>query len=285
MQKEVNKQTLFGILVEQHTQTLVDLMNHKFSEHIFVEGAQNTHNILTDKPYVDGEECDYHSGLLIIANGKDLPERFNNAGYILDAPGELVQIPSKKGFKSYLAGQKGKDGLYLFDSYNQTAMRVGNLRNNPELPKDFSVRSRLPKDFKSRSASEEKDGENDIGTKTRLALVMPYALGQNNRDIETFQIKRSAYGLIGKVTHFDINGLREEFFFEYRGNSIVGVHRAYDAHDKSKRVETTLSLEELSKRAGIKFQEHRYLPPAPILSNTKQLPVNAGQGPATRYVM
>jgi len=103
----------------------------------------------------------------------------------------------------------------------------------------ISLRDMLPRDF----IAVETDSllnERNLGTKTRLAIKLPQAYDRT----KAFQIKRTAYGLlgIGKVTQFGPQGLEQEFFFRYEPRSegpfvdaeagIVGIHRQYERQEQ-----------------------------------------------------
>ena len=161
--------------------------------------------------YEEGTDngCPYQ-GVLIIANGSTLADRLEEDKVIHDQPDPFYQISNSGKFFDYLNRQATDDGAYIYDSVNERITRVAEINNGLPLPRDFPVYEQIPGDFTSENGNLPLSA---IGTKTRLAIKMPYAY----QDTEAFQIKRSRYGSLGmgKVTHFTNQGLAREFLFAY----------------------------------------------------------------------
>jgi hypothetical protein len=186
-------------------------------------------------PFVEGEgEVNYYPGLLIISNGPTLVDKLIDNGLARNEDiDDFTIMDSKKSLFDYIEGPGRKDGAHLYDGENQRVARVHEI-NNSSL-QDSSTNDlldRLPKDFVY--SNERSFAGGDIGTKTRLAVKLPMKYGT----LEALQIKQTAYGGLGmgKVTHFDKDGLRREFFFDYDkdNENIVGVRREYIKGDLDK---------------------------------------------------
>ncbi len=189
------------------------------------------------RPLAEGRENEHYQGVLIVANGDTLFNRMIDAGMIEDGDHDApVTVTSKEEFFGYLDGQDNSDGAYIFDGVHSTFTRVNELHNG--IARGLhSLVSHVPKDFAS--YDEGLDARRFLGTKTRLAIKIPYQFP----DVHALQVKRSGYtdlGL-GKVTKFNSSGLEGEFFLkadpESVGpfidvrNSIVGVRRSYGVSD------------------------------------------------------
>ncbi len=181
--------------------------------------------------------CPY-SGVLIVANGSHLAERLLQDRVVGDDEiSGFKEIPTKTELSRYLPQKEAEDGAYVFDGTKSRMTHVQELNNSPPgLPADFVMYHMVPANFFYASGQGPRP---KIGTKTRLAIKLPHAY----HDTETFQIKRSRYGPLGmgKVTHFTIDGLVEEFLFEYdptktnpdhgRRSGIAGKIRTYQRND------------------------------------------------------
>ncbi|MFC2134855.1 hypothetical protein ACFLTH_09575 [Bacteroidota bacterium] len=104
---------------------------------------------------------------------------------------------------------------------------MAEIDNHGKLP---NLEGRIPNDF-----IHEKETETptrlDLGTKTRLAIKIP----SMHEGISAYQVKLTAYGPLGlgKVTHFDYEGLQREFFFRQDKLGIKGVVRKYNHINKT----------------------------------------------------
>ena len=180
------------------------------------------------EPFKEGEdEVFYYPGLLIISNGPTLVEKLIDNGLARpDSIESFTAIDDKESLFAYIEGPGRKDGAHLYDGENQKIARIHEINNAPlQESSAKDLLDRLPSDF---VYSDKRDFDSgDIGTKTRLAVKLP----MKYHSLEALQIKQTSYeGLgVGKVTHFDKDGLRREFFFDYDTDTetIVGVHREY----------------------------------------------------------
>jgi hypothetical protein len=193
------------------------------------------------------DENEIYNGILIIANGTTLVDKLIHDGLAESANMDEspTRIQARDDFVEYVSNQEGCDGAFIFDGTNHTMRRVYEIKNNTNY-KAGDLLANLPSDFVFYNGAVLNLA--NIGTKTRLAISLPHAY-----DVHTFQIKRSAYTPlgIGKVTHFNKNGLAEEFFFRYDPQSqgpfvneehkIIGVYRKYERTD-GKLVRTKAGL-------------------------------------------
>ena len=229
---------IFNLLVHIHSKVNLD----KCLRHV------NNGRILNDdgEPYDEGEpECDYYKGFLIFANGDTLVDKLYENEVMSSKPEEFVGINNNAEFLEYFLKQKGNDGAYIYDRKNGKMMRIIELKNDPnKLPNNFRLEDKLPNDFVSYKGDISAD---EIGLKTRLAVRVPAAY----TNTEAFQIKRSAYtdfGM-GKVTHFNKDGLLEEFFFRYDHiKGIIGVNRRYQINESNELVKVAEKEKEMYKK-------------------------------------
>src|SRR3989344_1865723 len=200
-------------------------------------------------PVNEGKDNDvpYH-GILLVSNGDTLMRKLEEDKVLLTREHDsFAPLRSFSDLSDYLDKQDGEDGAYLHDGKNKRITRVYELNNNPNLPDDFDRLALIPEDF---VYSDGRAAEmRNIGTKTSLAIKLPQA----HPEVETYQIKRSAYGSLGmgKVTRFTKEGLAEEFFFAYapesqgpfidENNKIIGIYRRYERFEgRPQCVEETL---------------------------------------------
>ena len=185
------------------------------------------------------DENELYKGLLLVAGADVRVERLIREGLLFDEPTAFVGIPEEEFFFSYLRNQQNGDGAYLVDHSARRIAHVLEMNNAPPQimiggtaanTLGINVYQKLPPDFVSAKGDVTT---RNIGTKTRLAIKIPLAY----HGLETYQIKRSAYTPfgMGKVTHFDRHGLREEFYFVHDDekvtpfveDAIVGVYVKY----------------------------------------------------------
>lgn len=187
-------------------------------------------------PIIEGEENEWYKGFLIVASNQSFNEIKDDLIYHDHDIGEFMEIKNREDFYNYLENTSSKDGAFVFDIPHLNIARAYVLKNHFSIiPKEFNSINMLPEDF----ASFEKISyvsSKDIGTKTNLAITIPHI----NNNIETFQIKRTAFSSLGmgKVTHFNSQGLVEEFFLMYNSDTkgpfinqkykIEGIYRKYE---------------------------------------------------------
>jgi hypothetical protein len=228
------KSQIFGWLVEYHCQRNLASCEQFMDEGVVVSPS-------TKKPLREGlDENELYKGLLIIANGDTLLEKLVDNGILSEENiDEFHNVGDKSAFFKYLDSRKNGDGAFIYDTIHGKIARVYELNNNPVYTKN-GLADRLPSDFIHYTG--EAIHARDIGTKTRLAIKLPQVLD----NIETFQIKRTAYTEVGmgKVTHFTKEGLKEEFFFAPNenkflsgGSDIKGMYREYSNEGKLERTD------------------------------------------------
>lgn len=227
---------LFPLLQEYHIQKNLPACLPYVQEGVLVDPAQG--------PLKEGlDENKLYPGLLIVANGDKLPGDLVSDKIVLDNLEEIIYNPqpisTADSFFDYLEKQEG-DGAHVFNGFKKEMTRVYQLNNNPE---SLSVEdrakwlSRIPSNFVFTDGTPTF--RKHIGTRTFLADILPLAY----KNVDTFQIKQTAYTSLGlgKVTHFNRQGLVEEFFFNYAPNhhgnflapvqKIIGVYRRYSPQD------------------------------------------------------
>ena len=196
------------------------------------------------------DEVEAYKGVLIVADGSTLINRLEHDRVIHDNPADLefTTIASMGDLFRYLANQKNSDGAYLFNKESGKITRVCEINNSmPNMPDESSMHRMIPDDFVS--FDKKIMSYRNIGTKTRLAIKIPHAYD----DSETYQIKRSSYGKLGmgKVTHFNKQGLVEEFFFNLdimatnstsQMSKISGMHRKYNKSPDGRLVKVSESV-------------------------------------------
>ncbi|MBI4918647.1 hypothetical protein HY837_01855 [archaeon] len=198
----MEKGDLFGCLVRYHTELNLETCLKYVKEGRIVDGD--------NLPLKEGSDKKTHyDGLLIVANGDTLVNRLKEDTVIHDESiGAFVDIREEKDLTKYFLEQEDSDGAYVFDGVNSRITLVDELNNNIDLPEGVHFSDMIPSDFTHSDANTQS-----LGTKTRLAIKVPHAY----KNTEAFQIKRSAYTSfgMGKVTHFNSQGLVEEAFFTF----------------------------------------------------------------------
>ena len=237
-----NKQ-IFNWLVREHV--LRDWP--KIKSHIN-EGKISSIEIIPGKT-----ESPYYEGILVFAKGKKLANELKKRNIVLAGKTSVsYNISSFGRFERYCNNFRVEDGATVINKINNLAFHVSVFNNNPQLfwgfkerwdylikgkIKKYDLKSALPDDFITEDNSIKlKQFVECPGNKTYIAIVLPKAYA----GVHTFQIKRTAYTLLGtgKVTHFDSKGLVEEFFLKYmpkhkgefidEKHKIVGIYRYYD---------------------------------------------------------
>ncbi len=203
-------------------------------------------------PIPEGEENHYATGCLILSDGDSLVRRLKEENIILDLSDPVfVPAGNYQLFTGYLSGNQKKDGAFVYDGKNKSMTRISRYNNrSSELMQKVreNYTNYLPPNFVHETAAEmtARDYDDDIGTKTDLAMVLPvsHTKEEEGSYVHSYQIKATATQLgLGKVAHFGPNGLIEEFFFRYDPKSegpfvvpeqgIVGVHRTYKIDPRS----------------------------------------------------
>lgn len=194
------------------------------------------------KPIKEGKENKEYAGITIFKNGDTLLNKLKERRYVNPkAIDEFEDISTLEKFFDFLdsknsEGDDGEeDGVYIFESKNKKIARVSKIYC-PESP----IENKIPLDFiyfngMNGSVNPWNELYRKLGNKTRLAIDLTHLYN----DVEAYQIKRSGYTQLGmgKVTHFNKNGLSEEFFFMhnpeqnlfiYPEQKIIGVYRSYN---------------------------------------------------------
>lgn len=181
---------------------------------------------------------------LIMANGDKLIDRLQESRIINDTkkPSFSNDFGSYQAVKSYVFGHKG-DGAHVLNKNRQQIGKVKVVNNN--LPEDLDyLIELLPEHFNSYDGSVQND---EIGTKTRLAPVLPHAYSNIDERTETYQIKGTIHTKLGMgiVTHFTKDYF-EMFYLLHDKNSdgpyINEEHQIIGVHEKYKIVGNKLKL-------------------------------------------
>ena len=243
-------------------------------------------NISQRSPFRQGfGENKLYAGTLLVSDGNRLLTsliRDNRVKQHSDHLSDFVQIEGTDGLAEYFDSltMPGDDpsieGAFIYDSLEGKIARVYEIGNmDHEKPIDRAVRyiaalfgrrqeqpgfaDALPPDFCSYDQSVPVEGKS-IGTKTRRAIDIPRTY--SNIRAQAYQIKQTAYTEfgMGKVTHFDKDGLNEEFFFMHEPSSlssenphsIIGVYRAYErlGENLTRKNEIRTPLPQLYERGG-----------------------------------
>lgn len=256
----MDNQELFFRLVERHC--TVNLQKCRRFIDVQHEGIA----VLSEEhmPYGQGvDECEHYPGIFIVKNGPETLQDLVRKKWILDEViGGFQAAARGEEFLGILARDddvKNEGRAYLFDGVNQSVTQVykfanepspvarrfrfdvlgmhfdvGVGRSNPYYSERLRLEELLPRDFLSTDSSVALHPA-VIGTKTDLGMRFPRAYPE----LHTLQIKRASYGDfgMGKVTHFDKEGLVEEMYIaigeQVRGPfidaayNLVGVHRVY----------------------------------------------------------
>ena len=248
------------------------IVEHHYKRNLLEIGMpliSNGRIYINGKPLKEGSDknAPYH-GFLFLVDGLEIFSRLVREGMvndIKDGPRRLESLAAdyksstplltSRQFSDYLIQEEGfgEDGAYIYNSVTGNIVRVSELNNNPRLPNDFSLVERIPRDFVHVNGKFELG---EIGTKTRIAIKIPASM----EHIHAYQIKRSPYGDestgigMGKVTHFDRNGLAEEFFFGKSGADILGFYRHYSRNgdELCRPQDLIMPLSDLSGFAGLR---------------------------------
>lgn len=212
----------------------------------------------------------YH-GFLIVANGDTLVDKLFHERIVLDdTPPKFHSVPTRSDLFSYLSRQEenGDDGAFVYDSKNGRIGHVIELNNTPGKlgeQQNYPLSYAVPADFFT-STGQQKP----LGTKTRVAIKLPRAYPE----VHAFQIKRSAYGSLGmgKVTHFNRDGLAEEYFLRFNQDTqgIDGVYRTYKSEGgrvvlaEPEIVTPVLTIDSLEERVKSHSEPNESLQHSPL---------------------
>jgi hypothetical protein len=251
------KTRLFEWLVRRHCEKNLERVLHKTSNGVI-------YSPIDGEPIRERQENEMYKGVLIIANGDTLVSRLIKSG--LANPEDVDSFNPVRGrddFFELLNRQEGCDGAFIYDGINDQMTRVYELKHSTN--DKIKLVEMLPKDFVQYNGNMVN--VRDLGLKTRLAATLP-----PEYIIDAYQIKRTAYtdfGM-GKVTHFDRDGLKEEFFLAYDPQSkgpfideeqkIVGKYRRYEREDgRLKRVMDRI-VKLVQEEETLQIQERSYVP-------------------------
>lgn len=198
---------MFGWLVNKHYENLRECSPYIIDGTVCAPENKGS-------PVPEGIEDNTYKGIVIFKNGKTLCNDLVNKGFLNQMNlAEPKDVSSSYKLAKFLRNRPDKDGAYILESATGNMMRASKIKNSDDVqysrlvPKDFIFCSGVPEgiDF-------ERFLRLELGNKTMLAMD----LTQKFKNVEAFQIKRSAYGKLrmGKVTHFDCQGLIEEVFFD-----------------------------------------------------------------------
>ena len=226
--REFNKGDIFEDLVKYHCTANLDACRQYFKEGQILDNEGN--------PLQEGSDLKTpHRGLLILRNGSTLLDKLVHNGRVhsadIDAP---VKLDTEEDLYHFLKFKEENDGVYVYESQLGQMRRVSYVVP-PE--NKATIDNRLPRDFIYKAGGcDAATRRLKLGVKTRLALELT---AEEGTKIQAFQIKRSSYGHLGmgKVTHINGDGLKREFYLEYRPNHtgpfvdeeqrIVGVYKNY----------------------------------------------------------
>lgn len=179
----------------------------------------------------EGRENFSFNGLTLLYDGDRIfaigPQMVNkpNVGF-----GEKVHIKNKPHFLDYLAKQEddtGGDRTFFLDTVDSDIMPYkGGLKNHMDgINMEQILFDHLPKDFLSENGSQY-----DVGCRVEIAAFIPVAY----KGIKSIILQQTGHG---KLSHFDEQGLIEEFSllpdaasggpFIDESNKIVGVYKSY----------------------------------------------------------
>ncbi len=200
-------------------------------------------------PFEEGEEADgirNYVGLLIISDGRNLLDMLRQDKIVYEEDvakahddDGFVKVTTAGELSDYLDMVGKRDGAYVYDGDDNEITRVYEFTNRHPNLERVPLLDFIPDNFFEYNGCTPPERK-QIGTKTRLAIRLPQAY----ENIQTYQIKRTAYASLGmgKVTHFDNSGLREEFFLMHAPGlegapyisaekGIIGVYRDYVQRD------------------------------------------------------
>ena len=189
----------------------------------------------------EGREIKEYQGILVFKNGNTLLNRLVSDKLVnpkhISAP---AHIGSLDELFSFMDNREDQDGVYVYESANKDIVRVSKVRDVVEskplitkVPLDFVFYNGIPPGMDA-----EKVLGQWIGCKTRLAIDIT----DRYQDVQAYQIKASGYTPLGmgKVTHFDKDGLRKEFFLKYEAGNICGIRRDYSGQSRGEHKDVVI---------------------------------------------
>jgi len=196
----------------------------------YIEDGVIYHPANMKKAVKEGKENKAYEGILIFKNGNTLLDRLVRDRLVNSMDiSKPIDVDSIDKFLNFMSNREEEDGVFVYESARGKMMRVSKVKDLAE--GNTPLKSKLPSDFifydgvKGNNLERVLRGE--LGTKTRLAMDIT----ERYPDVNAYQIKRSAYTRLGmgKVTHFNSNGLVEEYFLKPEElNLINGVYRRYE---------------------------------------------------------
>ena len=260
--KQSMEKNIFPWLVMHHYETFLDFYNQRDeAEPRIRDGRLMVNNKLLKEG--SDNNMPYH-GFIFLVDGLHIFDSLKEENMIndfkmekglektiTDEYNDSKPLLTFEEFSNFLRNEEeneGEDGAYIYNSQMGNIVRVGCLNNNPNSLENFSLMKGLPTDF---IYSDSRNSNRSIGTKTEIAKIIPYHMASKGKKVDAYQIKRSSYAHLGmgKVTHFDGDGLMEEFFFDsfqYDSIKIKGVYRLYPSPSKSpERIVKTFELGEM----------------------------------------
>ncbi len=243
-----------------------EIFNWLVREHVgrdWINVRKHVENgILTSVKVVPGNtENPYYGGILLFAKGKKFAANLKKMNIVLAGRMNVsYNISTFDRFSRYCKKFRVEDGATVIDKSSELAYHVSVFNNNPQIfwtfkerwnfafkgvYKTYKIGKMLPSDFTDhKGVNKVGDSMELIGNKTYVAIVLPQAYPK----VHTFQIKRTAYTPLGmgKVTHFDSEGLLEEFYLAYMpkhkgkfldsAHKVVGIYRYYDRSRGVKKI-------------------------------------------------
>ena len=182
------------------------------------------HSPYTRQPIPIGEENEFQPGFLLVKNGETTIDQLVQQGWLKPSDIDGFRtVSSYEQFAGFLRAQGKKDGVHIYDTDQERMTRVYELDNKRDEDR-APLLDLVPADFASL--------EENLGTKTRLALRIP----QHLPHVNTYQVKRTANETgLGTVTRISSQGLAEWLFLrrEPQGpyvndeHQLALIHRRY----------------------------------------------------------
>ena len=234
---------IFKALVEYHcTKNLANWLNQS-------EICVQTKTLKANYQLEEGwSENNHTKGALILATNSNLVNYLRDAyvvidGKPLDSEREWYKARNLNALEEIIEAKASHDSSFVFDLNSNMISKIFEFNNDRRLVKEFY--EYIPQDFLSLKeqidlshvgSAKTKNAirlpvhymENVIGTMNKGEKIKDYHINeliQDNPDFiselsandtfETYLLKTTPYGNVrmGKVAHFDHNGLVKEFFF------------------------------------------------------------------------
>ncbi len=163
----------------------------------------------------EGRENNSYNGICVFKNGSTLCDRLVEDGRVhrLDID-EPYDLSTESRWFDFLENREDEDGVYVYEPRTGQLYRISKIKDMNRSVSRLS--DYVPPDFVFYHpdtyvlGNPESMLRKNIGTKTRLAIDLPVSYP----GVQAYQIKRSGYTPLGmgKVTHFNNNGLAREYF-------------------------------------------------------------------------